>query len=119
MLKITYTNGDVQNINVTGDFFAITLAPKNGKPTKISPIEKAEDIASDTAAARGSEVANIALWYPGSKDPKTRVFLPVNEKEVEEKAVPTKSFIRELKKFKKAGKLQWKQKKYQRWVWQF
>jgi hypothetical protein len=119
MLKITYTNGDVQNINVTGDFFAITLAPKNGKPVKISPIEKAEDFSFDLAAARGGEVSSVSLFYPGSKDPKVRVFKPEDEREVEEKAEDTKSFIKELKAFKKAGKLQWKEKKYQRWVWQF
>lgn len=119
MLKITYTNGDVQNINVTGDFFAITLAPKNGKPVKISPIEKAEDFAFDLAAARGGEVSSVALSYPGSKDPKIKVFNPEDEREIEEKLVASKSFIKELKASKKAAKLQWKQKKYQRWVWQF
>lgn len=119
MLKITYTNGDVQNVNVTGDFFAITLAPKNGKPVKISPIEKAEDFAFDLAAARGGEVSSVSLFYPGSKDPKVRIFNPEYEKEIEETAVASASFIKELKAFKKAGKIQWQQKKYQRWVWQF
>lgn len=116
MLKITYTNGDVQNINVTGDFFAITLAPKNGKPVKISPIEKAEDLAFDLAAARYGEVSSVSLFYPGSKDPKVRIFKPEDEREVEEQAIATPSFIKELKAYKR----EWKNKKHQqRWVWQF
>lgn len=116
MLKITYINGDVQNINVTGDFFAITLAPKNGKPTKISPIEKAEDLAFDLAITRNSEVSAVELLYPGSDKPKVKHFKPVDEKEVEEKAIPTLAFIKEMKKYKK----EWRNKKHQqRWVWQF
>lgn len=116
MLKITYTNGDIQNINVTGDFFAITLAPKNGKPVKISPIEKAEDFAFDLAAARGGEVSSVSLSYPGSKEPKTRIFKPEDEKEVEEKATPTPSYIKELKALKR----EWRYKKHQQiWKWTF
>jgi hypothetical protein len=119
MLKITYTNGDIQNVNVTGDFFALTLAPKNGKPVKVSPIEKAENWSSDLAAARRTEVSSIALFYPGSKEPKLKVFKPVDEREVEEQATASPSFTRELKIMKKAGRLQWKEKKYQSWKWTF
>lgn len=116
MLKITYTNGDIQNINVTGDFFAITLAPKNGKPVKISPIEKAEEFAFDLADARGGLVSSVAVFYPGSKDPKMKVFRPVDEKEVEEKAESTPAFIKELK----AVKREWKHKRHQQiWKWTF
>jgi hypothetical protein len=105
MLKITYTNGDVQNINVTGDFFSITLAPKNGKPVKISPIEKAEDFAFDLADQTGREVSSVSLHYPGGREPKVRLFRPEYEREPVEKAEDTPQFLRELKAMKKAWKL--------------
>lgn len=116
MLKITYTNGDVQNIKVTGDFFAVTLASKDGKMVKLSPMEKAESIAFDLAVNRNSEVSQFELFYRNNPEPKTKVFRLIDTPEPEEKAVPTKSFIRELKKLKK----EWKYKKpTNRWVWNF
>lgn len=119
MLKITYTNGDTQCIKVTGDFFAVTLAPKNGKPSKITPTEKAETLAFDLADDTGREVSSISIVYPGGDQPKVKLFKPVHEIEIEEKTEDTPSFIKELKLMKKAGKLQWKEKKYQSWKWLF
>jgi len=116
MLQITFTNGDVQNIKVTGDFFALTLAPKEGKQVKLSPMEKAESVAHDLAVGRNSEVSEFALFYRSNPEPKVKHFKPVDSPEVEEVAVATKSFTRELKKMKK----EWKHKKpTNRWVWNF
>lgn len=120
MVKITYTNGDVQHVNVTADFFTITVAEKNGnKNYKVTPLEKAEGMGLDFAQLRGAKLASIQLFYPGNKQPKVKVFAPVDEKEVQEKAVPTKSFIRELKKMKKEGRLADKAKAYTKWTWTF
>lgn len=116
MIHITYTNGDIQNIKVTGDFFSMTLAPKDGKQVKITPIQKAEALAFDLADARGGLVSNIALFYPGNPDAKMKVFRPVDEKEVEEKAESTPAFLKELK----AVKREWKHKRHtQHWKWTF
>jgi len=120
MVKITYTNGDMQHVNVTADFFTITVAEKNGnKNHKVTPLEKAEGMGLDFAQLSGRKLANLQLFYPGNKQPKVKTFAPVDEKEVEEKAIPTKSFIRELKKMKKKGREDEKAGKYSKWKWTF
>lgn len=133
MLKITYTNGNVQNINVTGDFFTVTLAPKNGKQIKLSPIEKAEDLAFDLATQRSLSkeghqsrpplsVAHIELLYPGSPDPKVKVFNPIDEPEERETAEPGPSYIKQLKAWKKEHrqKIPTNNKGFNtRWIWSF
>lgn len=110
----------MQHIKVTADFFTVTVAEKNGKKNyKLSPLEKAEDAAFDFAQSKGLKVASIQLFYPGNEKPKTKTFAPVDEKEVEEKAVPTKSFLRELKKMKRKGREDEKAGKYSKWKWIF
>lgn len=125
MLKVTFTNGDIQNIKVTGDFFSVTLAEKNTefttKKIKVTPIEKAESLALDLAVGRRSEVSSISLFYPGSKTPKVKTYKPLDsfiseqdQQEAEAKAGP--SYIKALKEFKK----EWRNKKpSNRWVWNF
>lgn len=119
MLKITYTNGDVQNIKVTGDFFTMTLAPKDGKQIKLTPTQKAEALALDLASTRypvGSSLSSIALFYKEDSNPKVKIFKPLDEPEVEEKTLSGSSFIKELKAMKK----EWKYKKHtQHWKWVF
>ena len=118
MLKVTYTNGDAQVVKVTGDFFTVTLAEKNGEKKKLSPVEKAEDFAIDAANYRGQDVlvSKIELFYPNNPSPKVKMFRPEDEREVVEKLKPTKGYIRELKKMKR----EWKHKKWtNRWYWSF
>lgn len=120
MVKITYTNGDVQHVNVTADFFTITVAEKNGnKNYKFSPMEKAEGMALDFAQLRGAKVATVELFYPGNTKPKVKTFAPLDEREVPEVAKPTKSFLRELKKMKRKGKADEKAGLYTKWKWTF
>lgn len=81
MLKITYINGDVQNINVTGEFFTVTLGEKNGKPYKFTPMEKAEDLAIDLTYARRSGLSKFELFEDEFDEGRIKVFAPVREKE--------------------------------------
>ena len=101
MLKITYTNGDVQNINVTGDFFTITLVPSNGKPIKLSPTQKAEAFAFDLAEARNTQVASIEIFYPDQPESKIKHFRLLDDREKIETGKPTPSYIKSLKAMKK------------------
>lgn len=81
MLVITYINGDQQLINVTGDFFDVTLAEKNGKKVMLTPMEKAEGLALDLTYARRSGLSRFELFVDEFDEGKIRVFAPVKEKE--------------------------------------
>lgn len=74
MIKITYINGDLQKINVDREFFTLTLAPKKGKMTSMTPTEKATDLAFDLAVIRSSEVHRVEVFFPDNPDPRKKVF---------------------------------------------
>lgn len=122
MVKITYTNGDVQHVKVTADFFTVTVAEKNGNlKYKWTPYEKAETLALDLAQGKGLKVAEVAVTFPGQEKPKVKIFAPIETREPDEEdlAKPTKSFLKELKKMKKKGREDEKAGKFQRWTWTF
>jgi len=113
MIKITYTNGDVQNIKVTGEFFTVTpvidengkpVKDKVGKPIRLSPTQKAESLAFDLADKNKTQVAFIDLFYPEQTEPKSKFFRHVDEKERMETGKPTPAFLRDLKSMKKEHK---------------
>ena len=110
MLKITYTNGDVQNIKVTGDFFTVTpvidqngrpVLNNYGKPVQLSPTQKAELFAFDLADRQGTQVAAIDLFYPESDEAKSRQFRMVEDREPIETGKPTPAYKKALKAMKK------------------
>ena len=81
MLKITYTDGTVQNINVTGDFFTVTLAEKNGKKVNVTPLEKAEGLAIDLSFVRQIPLHKFELITGQEEGDKVRYFNPMRETE--------------------------------------
>jgi hypothetical protein len=81
MLRITYINGFVQNINVDGSFFVNTIAEKNGKKSICTPMEKAEGLAFDLSYVRQSGVSKFELFEDEFDEGKIRIFAPVREKE--------------------------------------
>lgn len=109
MLKITYTNGDIQNIKVSAEFFTITVVEKNGVKEKITPLDKAETLAHDLAINRNqltqnSEVATINLVFPGNRGEKTKHFKAVVIPEPVERLEASPSYTKELKRLKKLFK---------------
>jgi len=101
MLKITYTNGDVQNVNVTGDFFTITLVPSNGKPIKLTPTQKAEAFAFDMADQRKTQVSSIEIFFPEHPEPKVKHYRLVDDREKPETGKPSPAYIKDLKAMKR------------------
>jgi hypothetical protein len=79
MIKITYIDGSVQNINVDGSFFAITLAEKNGRKIKLTPMDKAEDIAVDLSYVRRRGLNKVELFENPDDAGKIKVFAPLRE----------------------------------------
>jgi hypothetical protein len=123
MLKITFINGDVQNIAVTGDFFTITpVTDSKGKPTKLTPTQKAEALAFDLADAKKTQVAYIDLFYPDQTEPKSKFFRHVDDRDRLETGKPTPSYLKELKALKKEHRhsVPTNHKGYKtRWVWSY
>lgn len=94
MIKITYLNGNVQNINVDGSFYSTVVEKRvNGrwKQVKLDPpewrkhiMEHAESIAHDCSQSynRGCPVLSIELFTPNPQENAIKHFNPspvVNE----------------------------------------
>lgn len=118
MIRITYTNRDSQTINVTADFFPVTVEAKNRKKQQkvqdtLTPMERAEGLALDLITVRRElnpyiDLSKIEIYYPNSVEPKIKTFNPLDPVEPkEEKLKEGKSFTATLKAWKK----EWKHKK--------
>jgi len=66
MIQIRYTNGDVQNINVTADFFHTSAEFKKGKKEVVTPRDKAESLSLDLAQLSGRRVHSVTVFYSDS-----------------------------------------------------
>ncbi len=79
MIQIKYINGVNQIVNVDGSFYVVSLVQKNGKPVKMSAIDKAVDLAHDLGITRGTEVSEVRLTHEFTDRVDKRFFKPVLE----------------------------------------
>lgn len=106
MLQITYINGDIQNINVDGTFYSVSLALKNGKQNKLLPIDKGESFARDLAERRGTPLHKVILLDPETKDIlHKRMIEPLSIREYDY-VEPTPGYLKEKKLLRKKFKNQ-------------